>query len=392
MAWTFNQCSAITISQNSFTSDSASNDVGISIKNSGTTQFPIIFANNVVNMLAANTVGLGIAQDNSSFSFVRILNNSISTANTGTGIAMTMTQGDLTHFAALAQGNDFHNNAIGVSVTGDGLGSGTVDLGLGDLSSLGGNDFRGFISKGTATHAAIVLNASTGGAVIAMNNMFSSGVSALVADFNQNGTILVNQELSDQRAFVQSLYNGVLGRSGGLGELDPWVSVLNAQGQGTVVNALVRSAEGLGRIVDSLYLRFLGRQSDTGGRNSWTSFLQNGGTEEQVENSFLTSPEYLSHISFDFVQSLYINFLGRSGGPGELAFWNNSIQTLGLAGIANGFVTSGESRQNALTTDFKVFLHRIPASSELTPLTNSNHDLLSLQVSLLSTTEFFNNG
>jgi hypothetical protein len=46
--------------------------------------------------------------------------------------------------------------------------------------------------------------------------------------------------------------------------------------------------------------------------------LQHGGTEEQLETAFLTSPEYLSHINTDFVQSLYLNILGRTGSASEL--------------------------------------------------------------------------
>ena len=77
---------------------------------------------------------------------------------------------------------------------------------------------------------------------------------------------------------------------------------------------------------------------DAGGRAGWIVFLQQGGTLEQVENLFLTSPEYISHIDVDYVQSLYLNILGRPGSPAEVAQWNNNIQNVGgLVGVANGF-------------------------------------------------------
>src|SRR5262249_19178418 len=141
--------------------------------------------------------------------------------------------------------------------------------------------------------------------------------------------IFVNPSLDAGRAFVQALYDEVLGRTGTLAELDPWVSLLNNQGQAAVATAILHSNEALGRIVDRFYLRFLGRVSDAGGRAGWIGFLQHGGTEEQVESLFLSSPEYISHINVDYVQSLYLNILGRPGSSGELAAWNTNIQNLG---------------------------------------------------------------
>jgi hypothetical protein len=114
---------------------------------------------------------------------------------------------------------------------------------------------------------------------------------------------------------------------------------------------------------------------------------------EQVETLFLTSPEYLSHINTDFVQSLYFNILGRAGSSAELALWNNNIQNVGgLAGVANAFVRSPENRLNSLRTDFQVFLHRTPSNDELAPLVNAPLDLLGLQGLVLSSPEFFTRG
>jgi hypothetical protein len=159
-----------------------------------------------------------------------------------------------------------------------------------------------------------------------------------------------------------------------------------------VANGILYSAEALGRVVDQLYLRFLGRQSDATGRSGWIGFLQQGGTLEQVETLFLTSPEYVSHIDTIFVQSLYLNILGRPGSGDELALWNNQMQNLGFAGIASAFVHSPENRLNTLRLDFQAFLHRTPALSELIPLVNTSRDLLGFEVLVLSSPEFFANG
>ena len=191
---------------------------------------------------------------------------------------------------------------------------------------------------------------------------------------------------------VKGWYQTYLGRTAMNGEETFWANLLASQGRATVANGIRLSPEALGRVVDQLYLRFLGRQSDPAGRAGWIGFLQQGGTEEQVEAQFLTSVEYIGHINVDFVQSLYMNILGRTGSADELAQWNNNIQRLGLMGVANGFVTSTENRLNTVRSDFQMFLHRTPTDTELAPLANSSLDLLSLEGIVLSGPEFFANG
>jgi len=136
--------------------------------------------------------------------------------------------------------------------------------------------------------------------VFAERNLFS--VNPITVVFSDStGTIDVANSLVGPPAFVQALYLDVLGRIGTVGEINAWASALPTMGQTGVADAILHSPEALGRIIDSFYLRFLGRQSDAGGRAGWISFLQNGGTEEQVESRFLSSTEYISHINVDFV-------------------------------------------------------------------------------------------
>jgi hypothetical protein len=353
-------------------------------------------ANNTIISSSLGT-GISIIQQDSLPTAAMVVNNSITT-NGGTGLFLQRPMSVIYQMFVVVQGNDFHGNGVGVHIEGDGTDPPIVDLGGGSLSSLGANDFRSFTSGGNPSSAAIeLLRTSPTAVVAATSNIFHDGVSAqsVVADghVGQGFTGQVNVgALDNAHAFVQTLYNEVLGRTGQPNELDPWVSLLSSQGQAAVVNGILHSSEALGRIVDEFYLRFLGRQSDPAGRAGWISFLEQGGTEEQVEAQFLTSPEYLGHINVDFVQSLYMNILGRTGSADELAQWNNNIQRLGLAGIANGFVSSPENRLNTLRSDFQMFLHRTPTDTELMPLAASSLDLLSLETVVLSSPEFFANG
>ncbi len=350
---------------------------------------PTLVAHNVINLIGSDVdtlTGVEVEQVGSNLlSFVQISENSISTDNLGTAIHMDMTDGG--DFTASADGNDLHGNLIGVAISGDGK------TGIGSAASIsldGINDFRSFKPPASATSAAIVLQNAPTTAVNAQQNFFSVSPSTVI--FAPTGSVDTTDSIVSNAAFVQTLYTKLLGRSASSSEVSFWVSAIGAQGQAAVANDILRSSESLGPIVDKLYIQFLGRQSDSSGRAAWISFLQNGGTEEQVETAFLASPEYLSHIDTDFVQSLYLNIFGRTGGSSELSFWNSNIQKLGLAGIANGFVESSENRDNAITGFYQALLDRTPTQAEIAPAVSSSQDLLSVEAEVLSLPEFFNNG
>jgi hypothetical protein len=371
------------------------NNVGISLTDCDgfPNDLPTV-ANNTLNLTLTGqpNAGILVAQSgNNNISSVQVFNNTINTQANGIGIKMTMAQDG--EFTAEADGNDLHGNAVGVSITCDGT-TGAI----GSQASIGmtGNNFRSFNQlPATASNAAIVfLNGPTttifaGGNLFDVNPPSSEVFISNGGTVNTSNSLISNSLVFSPPAFVQTLYLDDLGRVGGTSEINGWVSVFNAQGQAAVVNGIFRSSESLGRIVDSFYLRFLGRQSDPGGRAGWISFLQNGGTQEQLETDFLTSPEYLAHINTDFVQSLYINILGRTGSASELAGWNNQLQTLGLAGVANGFTHSTELRDDTATADYETYMYRAPRGTELSALVGSSQDLLSFTVFVQSTPEFF---
>jgi hypothetical protein len=380
------------ITNNTFLGDN--NTTGISIEDTQGSPIDLpLVANNIINIQAkgVSPVGILLSQSGSNNIFnVQVFNNTISTGGLGTGIKMTMAQDG--EFTAEADGNDLHGNAVGVSITCDGT------TGIGSVATivLNGNNFRSFNSPTvSASNAAIVLQNAPTTTVGADGDLFSVAHPNFEIVAVNGGTVnLTNPSQSNALIFsppalVQTLFLDDLGRIASTSDINTWVSVFNASGQAAVVKGIYFSSESLGRIVDSFYLRFLGRQSDTAGRASFISFLQNGGAEQQMENIFLTSPEYIAHIDTDFVQSLYINILGRTGSSSELAFWNNQLQTLGLLGVANGFTGSTENRQNAAIAAYETYLYRAPRSSEESSLVNSSQDLLSFAVFVESTSEFF---
>jgi hypothetical protein len=363
----------------------------IDVADIGIVSHPCIFSDNFIQI--DHGLAINVFEDPSTESAVDILNNTIVVTNPapnprGTGLFLN---GPNARF--LVQGNAFHQTQVGIEIVGDGLHAGTIDLGGGSLGSSGGNDFRGFTGTATVNSAAVTVTMADETSISAQHNLFTAGVAPNSVFWDPAGDIGPTQALEPGRSFIQSIYNLVLGRTGTLAEIDPWVQLAASQGLGAAANALLHSNEALGRIVDQLYLRFLGRASDPAGRAGWIGFLQNGGTLEQIQMLFLTAPEYISHINVDYVQSLYMNILGRTGSQAELAQWNNNIQNLGgLSSIANAFTHSPENRLNTLRSDFETFLHRTPPDSELIPFVNAPVDLLSLEGMVLSSPEFFANG
>jgi hypothetical protein len=95
-------------------------------------------------------------------------------------------------------------------------------------------------------------------------------------------------------AFVEALYNDVLGRQGVAAEVDGWVNDLNAGATRAVVAAdFIHSTEAYERAIASDYVAGLGRQAEPGGLAGWLSLLQVGAISlEGLAAGILDSSEF----------------------------------------------------------------------------------------------------
>ena len=100
-------------------------------------------------------------------------------------------------------------------------------------------------------------------------------------------------------AFVQSLYENVLGRAGDQAGINNWTQVLGAgTSRAAVAASFIGSSESSQRAIDGDYNDFLGRVGDTAGVNSWVAQVQNGSmTLAEVAALFAGSPEYVNRAS-----------------------------------------------------------------------------------------------
>jgi hypothetical protein len=396
--------SATIVRSNQFIADTTPQslyEIAVSVSGGGNLGAPTVIEGNTIRLGAPRARGIFIGGYGTPLA-VNVLNNDISTAGRGKGLIVGDGP-DVTAFGTanvVVQGNDFSDNAVGISlelanVDNSGL---TLDLGGGGLGSTGANDFRYFTAPGTPTSGAMVTTSPwTGAPIPALHNVFHDGMSPLgvIYVYSPPGppqhVFDVGVSLDQDQAFVLRLYQDVLGRNGFLGELAAWAAYERAAGRQAAVTAILHSPEALGHVVDSAYQHLLGRAADPGGRNGWIGFLQSGGTQEQLQVGIVASAEYQALHRQDFISSLYSNLLGRTATPAEVFAWNKAIPALGVQGVGTVFTTCVEFRTRVVDSYYTQFLHRTPSAVEASALAGLAGDLFVLETFVLASPEYFQN-
>jgi hypothetical protein len=178
------------------------------------------------------------------------------------------------------------------------------------------------------------------------------------------GTSTANQ------AYVANAYQLLLSRIP-----DPsasaWVNELNnGAPPATVVLGIESSPEYLGDQVTAMYKLYLQRSPDTAGEQAWTSFLQAGGTFEQVAAGLTSSQEYFvlqGGTNQGFITGLYADVLKRGPTTGDLAYWETALDAgVSRASVAVAFLSSQEYRTELVQNDYMTFLMRSADSGGLT--------------------------
>jgi hypothetical protein len=160
-------------------------------------------------------------------------------------------------------------------------------------------------------------------------------------------------------ATINSLYNELLGRTGGADQagLDSWTAVIaNGGTLGDVVAGIAGSAEAQsfdqsnGDFVRDLYQSALGRDanSDQAGLSAWVDQLFNGTSRAEVAQGIFGSTEATTlantQATDTFLDALYQNALGRAADTAGKAAWTAVLDNGGTqADVAIGIVGSAEA-------------------------------------------------
>jgi hypothetical protein len=390
---------------------------GLTIQNntiSGSFQFAIAQSNMPQNLrIIGNSVqltnagGIGLVffgSPSGTTTSATVDANVFSTGNNNAAIFISVDTGTL---LLDIEGNELRGET-GVNIMAGSNSIAGIDLGGGSQGSLGGNNFRFFTSPATTTSGAIASNATTG-TIQAQTNIFAVADPQTV--IHAGGATVNATALSANAAFVDALYEDFLKRpanTASAADAGGWINQLNGGASPpSLASATARSPEALGILVDGLYVKLLARAADAGGRQNFISFLQGGGTLEQVTALMTTSPEFANLAGSDggFVQALYLHLLGRIGSNAEVSGWVNKIPSIGRAGVVGAILNSGEFRGDAvqalygflqqpavsITSLLPDLLDRTaaPGAGEINPWVMSSLDIDTIMVDLAATTEYF---
>src|SRR5262249_12447495 len=158
------------------------------------------------------------------------------------------------------------------------------------------------------------------------------------------------------QAFVQALYNEVLGRTGNLTELNGWVTRLHQADQSQVAHEILYSPESFTRVVDGLYHRFLSRPATPRALDFWVwePHTRVFSLEAMQANICILNMRAFRFLPTAYMQALYNEVLGRTGNSTELASWYSVLgQANGFQTVATDFANSLENRQNTVQSAFQ---------------------------------------
>ena len=188
--------------------------------------------------------------------------------------------------------------------------------------------------------------------------------------FSRGGVVQSPTDSSAVDEFVEQAFERLQGRQPTENEVASWRGAVQFGSRLELTEELVASDFFAGQLIDDLYRRALGRASDAQGRTYWVTTMTEGFTYEQIGTLFYGSPEYVrrtGNTNERFVQSLYVNILGRQPDPGGNAYWVALLDD-GLAtpaDVANGFYRSVESRRDRARSLYQLVLEQPPAHSDV---------------------------
>ena len=186
-------------------------------------------------------------------------------------------------------------------------------------------------------------------------------LSVVATDFTTSMEFIHDYGSLSDTAFVEQLYQNVLGRPADAAGLQDWTGLLASGGsRGTVLLGFAESpefeADTLSDAGDNfngeayrLYVAALNRVPDPAGQAAWAAYLASGATLTQAAQGFVDSTEFIQDYGAlsisDFVTVMYRNVLHRAPDQaGQQAWTNFMLQGGSEESVLIGFSDSIENR------------------------------------------------
>ncbi len=212
----------------------------------------------------------------------------------------------------------------------------------------------------------------------------------------KSGTLNIQNEV-----FVNHLFMDTLSRTPTTNEFDTDATLAQTGQWSQIVTTVTHTLEYATAFVDGLYVKILNRAagvSDAGTVSTLANELVTGtGTQESIEAGFLASTEFFNLIGGPnpptntlWVKQLYQTLLERTATTAEVNTWLSYLTSHTRLQTATAFLALPEYRSDEVTAYIQNFLHRTPTASELSNYVNSGSDLLTIQRTILGSTEYVN--
>jgi hypothetical protein len=172
-------------------------------------------------------------------------------------------------------------------------------------------------------------------------------------------------DATPSRRFVDRAYEDVLARASDAGAT-AWATALdqNRIDRTQFAMQLSTSTEYITDRIEATYQAHLGRSADPQGLAFWIDYIRRGATFEDLEVSFLGTPEYYQRAGGTpdgFLTALYGDVFGRNVDPFGRMYWDGRL-TSGTSSwvVAASVVMSWEAMSNRVADDYLLLLRRQP--------------------------------
>jgi cyclophilin family peptidyl-prolyl cis-trans isomerase len=227
---------------------------------------------------------------------------------------------------------------------------GTTTLGTATLDATGHATFQ-TSSLTMGSHTITAVYAGDSNFLTSTSTALTLTVSAAAAASNQS--------------FVTQLYQDLLGRAPDSQGLNSFTTALNQNTltRTQVVHAMLTSDEGRRHEIQDLYQTYLNRAADSVGLNLSLSFMNAGGTLQNVRAVIIGSSEYFQSRSGssndNFLTNVYHDALGRAIDPVGHSLGSQALNAgMDRVKVAQVVLNSPEGEQFLTQSYYSLLLHR----------------------------------
>ena len=197
----------------------------------------------------------------------------------------------------------------------------------------------------------------------------SSGTLGHITLHSVSGAVSIHGPWTDRnQGFVHRAFRDLLYRFPSAAVRDPLAGDLGGGDttRSAIVSDLMDTDEYRGLDVDRVFVKYLRRTADSGGRTYWINSIRNGKALWRFRAQLFGGNEYFAKAggtNGNYVFQAYRDVLGRNPDPSGPTYWTNKLNNGADRGsVALQFINSPEARRRLVDDQFLRFLDRLPTA------------------------------